>query len=191
MPIKQPEHTARFLMKVLWKYKGARSRKEILIRLLEYDCIRRNWTKGTLINILSQFRAWLQNPEGKHALKLGKEYRQILEEFKSNEHNMQNIEEDIQNEETVIKEETMDMKTSNNCISEPERDIQNEINKLEEKKEMLQGNYSKASIDIGAQSRILSIKLSAITEAFHEECSKIDEQIQILYKQQALQELMK
>lgn len=191
MPIKQPEHTARFLMKVLWKYKGAKSRKEILIRLLEYDCIRRNWTKGTLINLLYSFRAWLKDPESRCALKLGKEYRQILEEFKNNEHNMQNIEEDIQNEETVIKEETMDANTNNDCISEPELNIQNEINKLEEKKEMLRGKYSKVSIEIGAQSRILSIKLGAITEAFNEECSKIDEQIQILYKQQALQELMK
>jgi hypothetical protein len=184
MPPIKPEHTARFLMKVLWKYKGAESRREIVVRLLEYDCIRRNWTKGTLINIVQAFRAWLKDPESKSAKKLSPIYRDMLEEFKTKEPDMNNI-------HTELEEETMGENKDEHCVSEEQVDIQKEINKLEQKKEMLQENYSKMSMEIGAQSRILSIKLSAITEAFHEECQKIDDEMNALYKKQALQELMK
>ena len=76
------EHTMKFLAKVLWKYRGAVKFREVMIRLLEFDCIRRNYSKGTLNNLLQQFRAWYRDPECKMAKKLPKSYIQYLEELK-------------------------------------------------------------------------------------------------------------
>lgn len=76
------EHTMRFLAKVLWKYRGTVKFREVMIRLLEFDCIRRNYSKGTLHNMLQQFRAWYKNPESKTGKKLPKIYIQYLEELK-------------------------------------------------------------------------------------------------------------
>lgn len=76
------EHTMRFLAKVLWKYRGTVKFREVMIRLLEFDCIRRNYSKGTLHNLLQQFRAWYRDPECKTAKKLPKSYVYYLEELK-------------------------------------------------------------------------------------------------------------
>ena len=76
------EHTMRFLAKVLWKYRGTVKFREVMIRLLEFDCIRRNYSKGTLYNILQQFRAWYKDPECTMAKKLPKSYVYYLEELK-------------------------------------------------------------------------------------------------------------
>lgn len=76
------EHTIQFVAKMLWKYRGAVKRAEIVERLLECDCIRRNYSKGTILNLVQQFRAWVQDPECKLAKKIPQAYIVYLNKYR-------------------------------------------------------------------------------------------------------------
>lgn len=76
------KQTIQFVAKMLWKYRGAVKRAEIVERLLECDCIRRNYSKGTILNLVQQFRAWLQDPECKLAKRIPKAYIVYLNKYR-------------------------------------------------------------------------------------------------------------
>ena len=89
------EHTIQFVAKMLWKYRGAVKRSAIVTRLLECDCIRRNYSKGTILNLVQQFRAWIKDPECTLAKKIPQAYMVYLNKYREEDVNFkEDIKED-------------------------------------------------------------------------------------------------
>lgn len=83
--------TKQFLAKQLWRYRTAKP-KEIVARLLEFECIRRNFAKGTLFNMAVAIRAYAKETNSKHANKLiCGVYKETIEELKRNDSNLDKI----------------------------------------------------------------------------------------------------
>lgn len=182
------EHTMRFLAKVLWKYRGTVKFREVMIRLLEFDCIRRNYSKGTLHNILQQFRAWYRDPECKTAKKLPKSYVYYLEELKQadSEELECTVEEPITEEQTPEEPITEDCKTS-----AAEFSLEEQAFALQQAKKTLDENYQQFSNKINEQLRELGEKGEAARQIYlekHEEYSKV---LEYILKQIVWQEMMK
>lgn len=182
------EHTMRFLAKVLWKYRGTVKFREVMIRLLEFDCIRRNYSKGTLHNLLQQFRAWYRDPECTMAKKLPKSYVYYLEELKQadSEGLECTIEEPITEEQTPEEPITEDCKTA-----AAEFSLEEQAFALQQAIKTLDENYQQFSDKINEQLRELGEKREAARQIYlekHEEYSKV---LEYVHKQIVWQEMMK
>ena len=131
------EHTIQFVAKMLWKYRGAVKRAEIVTRLLECDCIRRNYSKGTILNLVQQFRAWLQDPECKLAKKIPQAYMKYLNkyreeniDFKENikEDTKENIEDKVEHfTELPLSEQLALVEQAKENLEKANEDYQNEL----------------------------------------------------------------
>ena len=177
------EHTMKFLAKVLWKYRGAVKFREVMIRILEFDCIRRNYSKGTLHNLLQQFRAWYRDPESKMAKKLPKKYIQYLEELKQA---------DNEGLECTIEEPTPEEKpAAEECMAPAEFSLEEQALALQQAIKTLDENYQQFSDKINEQLRELGEKGEAARQIYldkHEEYSKV---LEYVHKQIVWQEMMK
>lgn len=163
------EHTMQFLAKVLWKYRGAGRRSEIVQRLLEYDCIRRNYSKGTLINIVQQFKAWLEDPESKHAKRLPHVYRYYLELLKA---------EDI-GQDTP----TPDQPSPEPTKVEEELSTEAKLTIVKAAKEQFEEKYKIAYRALDLQMEELNRQKAALMELASEKNQEFDTVLQNLYKE--------
>lgn len=176
------EHTMRFLAKVLWKYRGTVKFREVMIRLLEFDCIRRNYSKGTLHNLLQQFRAWYRDPECTMAKKLPKSYVYYLEELKQA---------DSEGLECTIEEPTPEEPITEECKASAEFSLEEQALALQQAIKTLDENYQQFSDKINEQLRELGEKREAAKQIYlekHEEYSKV---LEYVHKQIIWQEMMK
>ena len=83
--------TKQFLAKQLWRYRAAKP-KEIVARLLEFECIRRNYTKSTLHAMAIAIRAYAKNPEIKTARQwITGIYKETIEELKRKDSNLDEV----------------------------------------------------------------------------------------------------
>lgn len=83
--------TKKFLAKQLWRYRAAKP-KEIVTRLLEFECIRRNYTKSTLSAMAIAIRGYAKNPELKSANKwIAGIYKETIEELKRHDSNLDEV----------------------------------------------------------------------------------------------------
>ena len=181
------EHTMRFLAKVLWKYRGTVKFREVMIRLLEFDCIRRNYSKGTLHNLLQQFRAWYRDPECTMAKKLPKSYVYYLEELKQAD--SEGLECTI--EEPITEEQTPEEPITEECKASAEFSLEEQAFALQQAIKTLDENYQQFSDKINEQLRELSEKGEAARQIYlekHEEYSKV---LEYVHKQIVWQEMMK
>lgn len=135
------EHTIQFVAKMLWKYRGAVKRAEIVERLLECDCIRRNYSKGTILNLVQQFRAWLQDPECKLAKKIPQVYMIYLNKYREEntsfkedikedikEDTKENIEDKVEHiEELSLSEQLALVEQAKGNLEKANEDYQNEL----------------------------------------------------------------
>ena len=164
------EHTIQFLAKMLWKYRGTVRLREIMQRLLEFDCIRRNYSKGTLHNLVRQFRAWLKDPNSKHANKLPKAYLTYFEEYKAQESNT----------ESHTDEDTTPEKPDEKCVAEPELPIEMQIQLVQEAREKLVEANNKYHAKLEEQINELENKQSMARSLFVEKLAEYDEVIKQL-----------
>ena len=164
------EHTIQFLAKVLWKYRGAGRRSEIVQRLLEYDCVRRNYSKGTLINIVQQFKAWLNDPESKHAKRLPHAYRYYLEQLKAEDDGHETPTPDQPSPEP--KRETEDTET----------DIRVQLVVVKAAKEHVEENYKALYRSLDLQEEEIRRQRAALMELVQEKNEELDAVIHGLYK---------
>lgn len=131
------EHTIQFVAKMLWKYRGAVKRAEIVERLLECDCIRRNYSKGTILNLVQQFRAWLQDPECKLAKKIPNAYMVYLNKYREEdadfkedikEDTKENIEDKVEHfTELPLSEQLALVEQAKENLEKANEDYQNEL----------------------------------------------------------------
>jgi hypothetical protein len=127
------EHTIQFVAKMLWKYRGAVRRAEIVERLLECDCIRRNYSKGTILNLVQQFRAWVQDPECKLAKKIPHAYMVYLNKYREEDTNFkedikENIEDKVEHiEELPLSEQLALVEQAKGNLEKANEDYQNEL----------------------------------------------------------------
>lgn len=173
----------RFLAKVLWKYRGTVKFKEVMIRLLEFDCIRRNYSKGTLHNMLQQFRAWYRDPECRMAKKLPKKYIQYLEELKQAD--SEELECTIE-EPTPEKEPATEERTASAELS-----LEEQLFAVTQAMQTLTEKYQQFSDKINEQLHELGEKGEAAKQIYlekHEEYSKV---LEYLHTQIIWQEMMK
>ncbi len=166
------EHTIQFLAKMLWKYRGTVRLREIMQRLLEFDCIRRNYSKGTLHNLVRQFRAWLKDPNSKHANKLPKAYLTYFEEYKAQESNT----------ESHTTEDTPVENPDTTCIAEPELPIDMQIQIVQAAREKLVEANNKYHAKLDEQITALEQKQSTARSLFVEKLAEYDEVIKQLQK---------
>lgn len=163
------EHTMQFLAKVLWKYRGAGRRSEIVQRLLEYDCIRRNYSKGTLINIVQQFKAWLEDPESKHAKRLPHVYRYYLELLKAEDLGQETPTPDQPAPEPVEVEEDLSTEAKLNIVKAA--------------KEQFEDKYKVLYRALEMQQEELNIQRNALIELASEKNQEFETVMQNLYKE--------
>lgn len=171
------EHTIQFVAKMLWKYRGAVRRAEIVERLLECDCIRRNYSKGTILNLVQQFRAWLKDPECKLAKRIPNAYMLYLNSYR--EENAEGLEGSI--EEPIVEE----------CIAPAEPSFEEQLFAITQAIKTLDENYQQFSDKINEQLRELGEKGEAARQLYlekHEEYSKV---LEYIHKQIVWQEMMK
>ena len=131
------EHTIQFVAKMLWKYRGAVKRSAIVTRLLECDCIRRNYSKGTILNLVQQFRAWIQDPECKLAKKIPQAYMVYLNKYKEEnadfkenikEDTKENIEDKVEHfAELPLSEQLALVEQAKENLEKANEDYQNEL----------------------------------------------------------------
>lgn len=131
------EHTIQFVAKMLWKYRGAVKRAEIVERLLECDCIRRNYSKGTILNLVQQFRAWVHDPECKLAKKIPQAYMVYLNKYKEEDANFkedikedtkENIEDKVEHfTELPLSEQLALVEQAKENLEKANEDYQNEL----------------------------------------------------------------
>ena len=146
------EHTIQFVAKMLWKYRGAVKRAEIVERLLECDCIRRNYSKGTILNLVQQFRAWIQDPECRLAKKIPNAYMVYLNKYK---------EEDVNFKEDI----------------NPDIDADNDIEKVDRLEELpLEEQY----LLVEKAQKALKEALDGYLEQLEEQKAKLDKQYEAL-----------
>lgn len=174
------EHTIQFLAKMLWKYRGTVRLREIMQRLLEFDCIRRNYSKGTLHNLVRQFRAWLKDPNSKHANKLPKAYLTYFEEYKAQESNT----------ESHTDEDTTAENPDAKCIAEPELPIEMQIQLVQEAREKLVEANNKYHAKLEEQINELENKQSMARSLFVEKLAEYDEIIKHLNRLVIWNEMM-
>ena len=174
------EHTIQFLAKMLWKYRGTVRLREIMQRLLEFDCIRRNYSKGTLHNLVRQFRAWLKDPNSKHANKLPKAYLTYFEEYKAQESNT----------ESHTDEDTTAENPDAKCIAEPELPIEMQIQLVQKAREKLVAANNKYHARLEEQINELENKQSMARSLFVEKLAEYDEVIKHLNRQVIWNEMM-
>lgn len=174
------EHTIQFLAKMMWKYRGTVKLREVMQRLLEFDCIRRNYSKGTLHNLVRQFRAWLKDPSSKHANKLPKAYLTYFEEYKSQESNT----------ESNINEDTTAENPDAKCIAEPELSIDMQIQLVQEARERLVEANNNYHEKLEEQINELENKQSMARSLFIEKLAEYDEVIRQLQRQVIWNEMM-
>ena len=174
------EHTIQFLAKMLWKYRGTVRLREIMQRLLEFDCIRRNYSKGTLHNLVRQFRAWLKDPNSKHANKLPKAYLTYFEEYKAQESNT----------ESHTDEDTTAEKPDAKCVAEPELPIEMQIQLVQEAREKLVEANNKYHAKLDEQITELENKQSMARSLFVEKLAEYDEVIKHLNRLVIWNEMM-
>lgn len=174
------EHTIQFLAKMLWKYRGTVRLREIMQRLLEFDCIRRNYSKGTLHNLVRQFRAWLKDPNSKHANKLPKAYLTYFEEYKAQESNT----------ESHTDEDTTAEKPDEKCVAEPELPIEMQIQLVQEAREKLVEANNKYHAKLEEQINELENKQSMARSLFVEKLAEYDEVIKQLNRLVIWNEMM-
>lgn len=167
------EHTIQFVAKMLWKYRGTVRRAEIVKRLLECDCIRRNYSKGTILNLVQQFRAWIQDPECNLAKRIPQVYMVYLNKYR---------EEDVNFKEEPAAEE---------CMAPAEPSLEDQLFAVTQAIQTLDENYQKFSDKINEQLRELGEKGEAAKQMYlekHEEYSKV---LEYIHKQIIWQEMMK
>lgn len=174
------EHTIQFLAKMMWKYRGTVRLREVMQRLLEFDCIRRNYSKGTLHNLVRQFRAWLKDPNSKHANKLPKAYLVYFEEYKAQEPNT----------EPNINEDTTPENPDAKCVAEPELTLDEQIQLVEEAREKLVAASNKYNEKLEEQIAEIEKKQSMARSMFVEKLAEYDEVIRQLQKQVIWNEMM-
>lgn len=163
------EHTMQFLAKVLWKYRGTVRNSEIVTRLLEYDCIRRNYSKGTLINIVRQFKAWLINPNSKHAMKLSIAYRHYLQQLKE--------------ENGEHETPTPDQPTPEPVEVEEDLSTEAKLNIVKAAKEQFEEKYKVLYRALEMQQEELNIQRNALIELASEKNQEFETVMQNLYKE--------
>ena len=151
------EHTIQFLAKMMWKYRGTVRLREIMQRLLEFDCIRRNYSKGTLHNLVRQFRAWLKDPNSKHANKLPKAYLVYFEEYKAQEPNT----------EAHINEDTTPENPDAKCVAEPELTLEEQYALVEKAQTELKESLDKYLAQLEEQEAELDKKYDEINNKKH------------------------
>ena len=178
------EHTMRFLAKVLWKYRGTVKFREVMIRLLEFDCIRRNYSKGTLHNLLQQFRAWYRDPECKTAKKLPKSYVYYLEELKQ---------EDNEESECTVEEPLTE-----DCSAPAEPSLEEQYLLVEkaqkELKEALDGyleQLEKQTAELDKQYDDINQKKHVASAMYYDKNKEYEIVLDTLRKQIVWQEVMK
>lgn len=174
------EHTIQFLAKMLWKYRGTVKLREVMQRLLEFDCIRRNYSKGTLHNLVRQFRAWLKDPNSKHANKLPKAYLTYFEEYKAQESNT----------ESHTDEDTTAENPDAKCVAEPELPIEMQIQLVQEAREKLVEANNKYHAKLEEQINELENKQSMARSLFVEKLAEYDEVIRQLNRLVIWNEMM-
>ena len=174
------EHTIQFLAKMMWKYRGTVRLREVMQRLLEFDCIRRNYSKGTLHNLVRQFRAWLKDPNCKHANKLPKAYLVYFEEYKAQESNT----------EPNINEDTTAEKPDEKCVAEPELTLEEQIQLVQEAREKLIENNDKYYKKLEEQAAEIEQRQSMARSLFIEKLAEYDEVIRQLQRQVIWNEMM-
>lgn len=151
------EHTIQFLAKMMWKYRGTVRLREIMQRLLEFDCIRRNYSKGTLHNLIRQFRAWLKDPNSKHANKLPKAYLVYFEEYKAQEPNT----------ESHTNEDTTPENPDAKCVSEPELSLDEQYLLVEKAQKELKEQLNKYLAQLEEQKEKLYEQCEEIKQKEH------------------------
>lgn len=174
------EHTIQFLAKMMWKYRGTVRLREVMQRLLEFDCIRRNYSKGTLHNLVRQFRAWLKDPNSKHANKLPKAYLTYFEEYKAQESNT----------ESHTDEDTTAENPDAKCVAEPELPIEMQIQLVQEAREKLVTAREKYMAKLEEQIAELENKQNIASGLFAHKLAEYDEVIRQLQKQVIWNEMM-
>lgn len=174
------EHTIQFLAKMMWKYRGTVRLREVMQRLLEFDCIRRNYSKGTLHNLVRQFRAWLKDPNSKHGNKLPKAYLVYFEEYKAQESNT----------EPNINEDTTPENPDKNCVAEPELTLEEQIQLVQEAREKLVAAREKYMAKLEEQIAEIENKQNIASGLFAHKLAEYDEVIRQLQKQVIWNEMM-
>ena len=181
------EHTIQFVAKMLWKYRGAVKRSAIVTRLLECDCIRRNYSKGTILNLVQQFRAWVQDPECKLAKKIPHAYMVYLNKYREGDVNFQ---EDIKEDTKENIEDKVEPATEE-CMAPAEFSLEEQAFALQQAIKTLDENYQQFSDKINEQLRELGEKGEAARQIYlekHEEYSKV---LEYVHKQIVWKEMMK
>ena len=181
------EHTIQFVAKMLWKYRGAVKRSAIVTRLLECDCIRRNYSKGTILNLVQQFRAWVQDPECKLAKKIPQAYMKYLNKYR--EESVE-FKEDIK-PDTKENIEDKEEHAAEECMAPAEFSLEEQALALQQAIKTLDENYQQFSDKINEQLRELGEKGEAARQIYlekHEEYSKV---LEYVHKQIVWQEMMK
>lgn len=83
--------TKQFLAKQLWRYRTAKP-KEIVARLLEFECIRRNYTKSTLHSMAIAIRAYAKGTNTGHVKRIiCGVYKETIEELKRHDSNLDEV----------------------------------------------------------------------------------------------------
>lgn len=162
--------TKQFLAKQLWRYRAAKP-KEIVTRLLEFECIRRNYTKSTLFAMAAAIRAYDKNPETKSACKwINGIYKETIEKLKRNDSNLDEVLSVAAAEGLCEPEEVMERQISVESEDAPQeivRDFDKEIEELEEKKKNID--------ELGKQ----------IVSEFENKISELEKQKQIILNEQS------
>lgn len=175
------EHTIQFLAKMMWKYRGTVRLREVMQRLLEFDCIRRNYSKGTLHNLVRQFRAWLKDPNSKHANKLPKAYLVYFEEYKAQESNTEpNINEDTTAENPDAK-----------CVAEPELTLEEQYALVEKAKENTEAMHEAYKEKIELEMEKLRSKLGTANHLINSKLEEYEQVLCAIRSQIVWQEMMK
>lgn len=182
------EHTIQFVAKMLWKYRGAVRRAEIVERLLECDCIRRNYSKGTILNLVQQFRAWVKDPECRLAQKIPNAYIVYLNKYREENENFKedikpdtNADNDIEKvdklEELPLEEQYVLVEKAQKALKET---LDNYLEQLEKQKDELDKKYNE-----------LTQKEHAASAMYYDKNKEYEAELDALRKQIVWQEMMK
>lgn len=182
------EHTIQFVAKMLWKYRGAVKRSAIVTRLLECDCIRRNYSKGTILNLVQQFRAWVQDPECKLAKKIPQAYMKYLNKYREeNVDFRENIKPDTDADsdiEKVDRLEELSLEEQYLLVEKAQKELKEQLNKYLAQLEEQEAELDKQHDDINQ-------KKHAASAVYYDKNKEYEVVLDNLRKQIVWQEMMK
>lgn len=175
------EHTIQFVAKMLWKYRGAVKRSAIVTRLLECDCIRRNYSKGTILNLVQQFRAWLQDPECKLAKKIPQAYMVYLNKYREENIDFkENIKPDIDADKDIEKVDRLE-----------ELPLEEQYRLVEQAKENTKAMHKAYEEKIELEIEELESKRATANYIVREKIAEYEHVLRTLQSQIVWQEMMK